>query len=96
MKTDNSCCRIFPYILFLISGLLALAIWYFDESFHSFSFLMDNNEVVQVIGTVFFIMLLPIGIFYLASEKERFKDKARKFALLGFLPAILFLVFLIV
>jgi hypothetical protein len=34
--------------------------------------------------------------FYLASEKERYNEKAKRLALLGFMPALVFLVFLLV
>jgi len=38
-----------------------------------------------------FIAVLPIGIFYLASEKERYKGNAKQLAFLGFMPALMVL-----
>jgi hypothetical protein len=93
MNTPKNCCRIFPFILFLISFLIALGMWYFDEGIYSFSFLADKNEIFNFFGTALFISVLPIGIFYLASEKERYSENAKKIALLGFMPALVVLVF---
>ena len=95
MKTNNYCCRIFPILLLFVSILIGLGMWYFDEGVRSFSFLIDKNEVFNFIGTVLFIALLPIGIFYYAAEKEKYKDNAKKLALLGFLPTIVLLGFML-
>ena len=95
MNTNKYCCRIFPIILIFIAFVVALAIWYSEEGIHSFAFLTDKNEIFNFIGTVLFIAILPIGIFYLASEKERFEDNAKKLAFLGFLPALLYFLFVI-
>lgn len=84
MKTSKNCCRIYPIILIAVAFVLALAIWYFEEGLHSFSFLINKNEIFNFLGTALFIALIPIGIFYLATEKERFKNNAKKLALLGF------------
>jgi lipoprotein signal peptidase len=72
-----------------------LPVWYFNEGVHTFSFLTDKNEIFNFLGTALFIVVLPIGIFYLASEKERYRVNAKKLALLGFMPALMILVFLI-
>lgn len=95
MKTNKYCCRIFPIILVLISFVFALIIWYFEEGIHSFAFLGNKNEIFNFLGTALFIALIPIGIFYLATEKERFKNNAKKLALLGFLPALVVFLFAI-
>jgi len=95
MKTNKYCCRIFPVILIVIAFVIALAVWYFEEGIHSFTFLRNKNEIFNFLGTVLFIAILPIGIFYLATEKERFQNNAKKLALLGFLPALVFLLFVI-
>jgi hypothetical protein len=70
-----------------------LPVWYFDEGVHTFSFLTDKNEIFNFLGTALFIVVLPIGIFYLASEKERYRVNAKRLAFLGFLPALVVLVF---
>ena len=93
MEKNKYCCRIFPVILILISLIIALAIWYFHEGIHSFSFLTDKNEVFNFIGTVLFIAIIPIGIFYWLNDKEKYQAKAKAISLLGFLPAIGVLVF---
>jgi len=95
MKTSKYCCRIYPIILVIIAFVFALAIWYFEEGLHSFSFLSNKNEIFNFLGTVLFIAVIPIGIFYLATERERFKNKAKQLALLGFLPALIFFLFVI-
>ncbi|MBT3384409.1 MAG: hypothetical protein HN778_09880 [Prolixibacteraceae bacterium] len=95
MKSNKNCCRIFPIVLILISTVLALAIWYFDEGVYQFTFLTDKNEIINFLGTVLFIAILPIGIFYFATEKEKYQSKAKGLSLLGFLPALFFLLFLV-
>jgi len=50
-------------------------------------------EIFNFLGTALFIAVLPIGIFYLPSEKECYNENAKQFALLGFLPALMVLVF---
>ena len=96
MKPDKNCCRIFPIVLILISTVFALAILYFDEGANKFTFLTNKNEIISFMGTVLFISILPVGIFYIATEKEKYQLKAKKISLLGFLPALLFLMFIIV
>ncbi len=88
MEKNKFCCRIFPIILILISVIFALAIWYFDEGTRSFSFLANKNEIFNFIGTILFIAILPIGIYYWLNDKEKYQEKAKAFSLLGFLPAV--------
>lgn len=71
-----------------------MAIWYLKQE-KSFSFLSDKNEVFSFLGTVFFIAILPFGIFYWLSEKEKHRQSARKLSVLGFLPAIIYLIYLL-
>ncbi|MCF6358623.1 MAG: hypothetical protein L3J54_12540 [Draconibacterium sp.] len=94
MQTKN-CCRIFPIILILISSIFALAIWYFDEGAREFTFLKDWGEFVNFLGTVLFISIIPIGMFYFFVEKEKYQSKAKLLALLGFLPAVCVLGFIL-
>jgi len=91
MDLTKHCCRIFPIVLLLISILIGLGIWYFEEGLRSFSFLLKKGEFFNFLGTVLFIALLPIVIFYYTTEREKYKDNAKKLALLGFLPALVFL-----
>ena len=88
MEKNKYCCRIFPIILLIISFVIDLAIWYFDEGLYSFSFLTNKNEIFNFIGTVLFIAIFPIGIYYLLNEKEKYQARAKAISLLGFLPAI--------
>ncbi len=90
------CCRIFPIILILISFVISLGLWYFDEGIHSFSFLTDKGEIFSFIGTVLFVSVIPIGIFYWLNDKKKYQSKARAISLLGFLPAISSFVYLFV
>ena len=96
MKPNKNCCRIFPIILIFISIVLALAIWYLDEGVHQFNFRTNKNEIINFLGTVLFISILPIGIFYFATEKEKYQSKAKKLSFFGFLPALVFLMFIII
>jgi len=82
-------------MLLLVSSGFALAIWYFEEGNNSFSFLIAGKEVFNVIGTALCIAALPFGVFYIVSEKDRYRKNARPVALPGFLPALFFLVFLL-
>jgi hypothetical protein len=95
MEKNEYCCRIFPIILLAISFVIALLIWYFDEGVHSFSFLTDKNEIFNFIGTVLFIAVLPIGIFYWLNDKEKYKERAKAISLLGFIPAFVVLGFVL-
>ena len=94
MKNNKLCCRIFPIVLILVSTIFALAIWYFDEGVRQFTFLKDWGEFVNFLGTVLFISIIPIGIFYFLVEKEKYQPKAKLLALLGFLPAVILLLFI--
>ena len=85
------CCRIFPVVLVLISSLISLFIWYFDEGVKSFAFLTDKDEIFNFLATILFVAIIPIGIFYWLNDKEKYQDKAKQISLLGFLPAVLFL-----
>jgi hypothetical protein len=95
MEKNKYCCRIFPIILIAISLVIALSIWYFDEGIHSFLFLTDKNEIFNFIGTVLFIAVLPIGIFYWLNDIEKYQERAKALSLLGFLPAIGVLAFVL-
>ncbi len=94
MEKNKLCCRIFPIILILVSFVISLGLWYFDEGIHSFSFLINKKEIFSFIGTVLFVSVIPIGIFYWLNDKEKYQSKARAISLIGFLPAILLLFFL--
>ncbi len=95
MNLTRNCCRIYPLMLLVISFILATMIWYFEEGIRSFSFLTDKGEIFNFLGTVLFIAVLPIGIFYLATESRQLTSGAKTMALLGFLPGIFFLLFVI-
>jgi len=95
MKQNKNCCRIFPVTLIIISFLIALSIWYFEEETRTFSFLTDKDEIFNFLGTVLFIAITPIGIFYWLNDKEKYQARAKVISLLGFLPAVGALVFII-
>lgn len=92
---EKYCCRIFPVILFVISAMVTTAIWYFDEGSHSFSFFTNKNELITFFGWVMVVFALPVGIFYLATDREKLRDRAKQFALLGFLPELVLLIWII-
>jgi hypothetical protein len=95
MEKNKYCCRIFPIILIVISFVLALGIWYFEEGIRSFSFLTDKDEIFNFLGTVLFIAIIPIGIFYWLNDKENYRERAKVLSLLGFLPAFGVLAFIL-
>lgn len=89
------CCRIFPILIIAASFILNLLIWYFEKEVPSFSFFTHRDEVFNFIGTWLFIAVIPTGIYYWLNDSKKYRDKARKLALLGFLPAVLLLLILI-
>lgn len=91
MSKNKLCCRVFPIIVLVVSTILAAAIWYFEEDTKSFAFLFDKGELFNYLGTVLFISLVPIGLFYYLNDKEKYQDKARQIALLGFIPSLIVL-----
>ena len=94
-QNNRWCCRIFPIFIILISMILTAGIWYFEKGDHSLSFLDSWRELIHFIGSVFFVAVFPIGLFYYLNEREQFQNRARLLAFLGFIPALLFLVFII-
>ncbi|MFV0593392.1 MAG: hypothetical protein ACK5M7_18615 [Draconibacterium sp.] len=96
MGQTKWCCRIFPIVVILLSAAIAIVIWYVEEGKNSFAFLADKNEIFNYLGTVLFIAVLPIGIFYFLNDKEKYQSRARPLALLGFLPALVFMAFQLV
>ncbi len=96
MKQNKWCCRIFPIVLIAVSAIIAAAIWYFEEGKHDFSFLFNKNEIFNYLGTTLFIGILPIGIFYWLNDKEKYRLRARPLAMLGFIPALIFMIFRLV
>lgn len=96
MVQKKYCCRIFPILLLFVSVIFSAGIWYFDEGAHAFIFLKDRGEFFNFLGTSLFISLLPIGIFYRLNEKEKYQSKAKQFALLGFIPTVLFFFFFVI
>lgn len=94
MANNKLCCRIFPLILILISVLIAAAIWYFNHKVDPFSFLHNWRQLVNFAGSVLFVAVLPIGLFYWLVDQAKFESKAKLWTLLGFIPALGFLVFL--
>jgi hypothetical protein len=95
MSKNKLCCRIFPIVLIIIAAVISSGLWYFDEGVHEFRFLSDRGEFFNFLGTVLFVALIPIVLFYYLNDKEKYQSKARQLALLGFLPALALLVFLI-
>ena len=96
MPKNNLCCRIFPVVLILLSGIINAAIWYFEEGVNEFRFLTDKGEFFNYLGFTLAGALLPIGIFYYLNDKDKYQAKARPLALLGFLPVLVLLVLVLV
>lgn len=91
MKNKKLCCRIFPIVLILLSVIIALGIWYFDEDIPKFTFITNKSEIFNFIGSVLFISIIPIGMFYYLNDIEKYESNARFISLLGFIPSLLFL-----
>lgn len=96
MEKKKLCCRVYPVVLLVLSTVISLAIWFFEEGKNSFAFLIDKNEIFNFLGTILFVALIPIGIFYWLNDSEKYQTSARALSLLGFIPALLFLVFVII
>ena len=93
MKNKKLCCRIFPVVLILVSAIVVVSVGYFREGVFQLNFLSDGDKFFDFLGTVLFTAFLPIALFYYLVEKEKYESKARQLALLGFIPAILVLLF---
>lgn len=94
MPKNKLCCRIFPIVAILIaSGLVVLANW-INGSDQLWIFLSEKDAFFNFLGRVLFAALGPIALFYYLVEKEKYQDRARVFALLGFLPVFLILMIL--
>lgn len=96
MSKNNLCCRIYPVVVILISTIISAGIAYFDGGAHEFRFLTHREEFFNFVGISLVIALLPIGLYYYLSDKEKYENSARPLSLLGFVPALLFLAFLLV
>lgn len=95
MEKNKYCCRVFPLVLIFISFVISLCIWYFEEGIHSFSFLTDKDEIFNFLGTILFIAIIPIGIFYWLNDKEKYRSRAKAISMTGFLPAFVVLTFIL-
>lgn len=93
MEKKKLCCRVYPVVLLVLSTVISLAIWFFEEGQNSFAFLTDKDEIFNFLATILFVALIPIGIFYALNDTEKYQSSARALALLGFIPALLFLVY---
>ncbi|WP_321371706.1 hypothetical protein [uncultured Draconibacterium sp.] len=47
------------------------------------------------LGISFAIAILPVALFYYLSDKEKFEKSARPLSLLGFLPALVYMIILL-
>lgn len=95
MTKSKLCCRIFPIVIIIISFIISAAIWYYEEGVHDFAFLTNFGEFINYLGTTLFVAVIPIGIFYILNDKKKWQSKAKGISLLGFLPALIFLLILI-
>lgn len=95
MSKSKLCCRIFPIVVLFVSVLISLAIRYFTVGEKVFDVLRNWGEFINFMGVVLFVAILPIGIFYWLNDKEKYEDKARQLALLGFLPALVILLLVV-
>lgn len=94
MQKNNLCCRIYPVVIILVSAVISAAIFYFNEGAHQFRFLSEKGAFFDFFGISLAIAVLPVALFYYLSEREKFENSARPLSLLGFVPALMYLVFL--
>ncbi|WP_319478960.1 hypothetical protein [uncultured Draconibacterium sp.] len=94
MQKNNLCCRIYPVVIILVSAVISAAIFYFKNGAHQFRFLSEKGAFFDFLGISLVIAVLPVALFYYLSEKEKFENSARRLSLLGFIPALVYLVFL--
>lgn len=94
MLKNNFCCRIYPVVIILLSAILSAAIFYFDKGALEFRFFTEKGAFFDFLGVSLVIAMLPIALFYYLSDKEKFENSSRPLSLLGFVPALLYLVFL--
>lgn len=94
MQKNKLCCRIYPVVIILVSAIVSAAIFYLKDGAHEFRFLSEKGVFFDFLGVSMAIALLPVALFYSLSDKERYANSARPLSLLGFLPALIYLVFL--
>ncbi|HYQ56474.1 MAG TPA: hypothetical protein VEP89_03925 [Draconibacterium sp.] len=95
MQKNKLCCRIYPVVIILVSAVISAAIFYFREGAHQFRFLTEKGAFFDFFGISMVIAVLPVALFYYLSEKEQFQDSARPISLLGFVPALIYLIFIL-
>ena len=91
MKNKKLCCRIYPVVLIFISTAITLLFRFLGENSQNFFAIANKDELFNLLGIVLFVALVPIGLFYYLVEKEKYENKARQLAILGFLPALIIL-----
>ena len=95
MQKSNLCCRIYPVVIILISAIISFSIFYLKDGVYDFSFLSKKGMFFDFLGLSMAIAVLPVGLFYYLSGKEQFQNSARPLSLLGFVPALIYLVFIL-
>lgn len=55
----------------------------------------ERGTFFDFLGISFAIAVLPVGVFYYLSDKEKFEKSARPLSLLGFFPALFYMGLLI-
>lgn len=89
---NKLCCRIFPVVAILIAAIINVGIRYFEDGASYLGFLSKKDEFFSFLGTTLVCAFLPIGLFYYLSDSEKYQGKARVLAMLGFIPALIWLV----
>ncbi|WP_297100746.1 hypothetical protein [uncultured Draconibacterium sp.] len=93
MLKNNLCCRIYPLVILLVSALISFGIFYFKEATTVLEIFSGRGVFFDFLGISFAIAVLPVGVFYYLSDKEKFEKSARPLSLLGFLPALVYMGF---
>ncbi|MDX8340766.1 hypothetical protein SLH46_16335 [Draconibacterium sp. IB214405] len=95
MLKNNLCCRIYPVVILLISALISFGILYLKEATTVVKVFSDRGTFFDFLGIAFAIAVLPVALFYYLSDKEKFEKSARPLSMLGFIPALIYMGFLI-
>ena len=83
------------FLIFFVSVLLSILLFYFEEERYNFKFLVETNELFIFLFSVVLIFALPIGIYFLTEESNKISKYSIYLAFLGFIPSI-FLLFVVI
>jgi hypothetical protein len=84
-----------PFILLAISFLTAITLFFFDEGYHSFDFLINSTELKNLFVMTILVSVAPL-VIYLFTVESKFKHLSFRLSLLGYLPAMVLLLIILI